>query len=593
MAHPGMSRVRHLHLALGLALLASSIGLASQAATSPSIDGVVVGAGANGQPIAGATVVLASGSRTLSTATTDSDGRFTFRDLTAPCSCTVRASKPGFFDGRLGEGAEGSAPTRVELAVGQHISGITLKLTATASISGRVAAPGGLPIAKVPVRLIMRVSNAERTYLVAGPAASTNDLGEYTIGGLRAAEYLVQLPAGQRDPAGRSTTGTKSQPEMFYPNAPTIQEAAPLTVSAGDNRRGIDFDVSAVSAFAVSGHVNGQSEDMNGLIVRLVGIGAETLSSAIATTTLDGSGQFRFPGIPPGAYSVIASRSVSGLEDLSALMTASIMPRPLGAGGTGFVSVDARSISPGAQLREWSLSNGRRMLGQTTVSVADRDVQGIAVPLATLATVSGTIEWDDGSQVHATTIGAVRLESAVGDPTLGLPRAGLATVGSKASFKIEGVRPGEYVLRVGERPRVKSAQADGRDLLGDLLTVGNTDIANVRVVLSPTLGQLTGSLSPVPGDERFMVIAFPADPSGWSRRGWSADRVRLAQPSATGAFRLTDMPAGAYNVVAVRESDSGRWRDDAFLRRVSAFATRVSLGWGDASAIQVRVAPKG
>ncbi|MEI7780232.1 MAG: carboxypeptidase-like regulatory domain-containing protein, partial [Actinomycetes bacterium] len=83
-----MSRVRHLHLALGLALLASSIGLASQAATSPSIDGVVVGAGANGQPIAGATVVLASGSRTLSTATTDSDGRFTFRDLTAPCSCT-------------------------------------------------------------------------------------------------------------------------------------------------------------------------------------------------------------------------------------------------------------------------------------------------------------------------------------------------------------------------------------------------------------------------------------------------------------------------------------------------------------------------
>lgn len=558
--------------------------------TTGSITGTVTDrSGRETLPVASATVTLIGGGRAVSTALTGSDGQFQFDGISSPCNCTVRATKSGFFDAVFGVSGEGSEPKRLVLTAGQGSPRIEISLRPHASLAGHVTTATGRPLPKATVRLITRVTSGGRIYFLAGAAVQTNDLGEFQIDGLSEGTYIVQLPAIQRPSTGGRV---QAQPELFYPSAATIGEAEGIELTAGAKRTSIDFEVPTTKTFSISGVVHGQPAALRELSIRLVADGSQVLGTALAVAPLNPSGVFEFVNVPAGPYLIEVTSVVPNLDLPAAMMSASLMPRPLGTSSAGFGSVNARIVAPTARLREWGTTTGRRYHGEIAITLQDRDMVGLVVPTVALASVSGTIQWDNESPVEAATVGEVRLESVDGTPSLGLPRSSVRQAGARATFTIEGVRPGEYLIRAGQDTYVQSVRVSGRDNDSDLLKVDGSDIANVELTLSSQPGTIMGKIDQFAVDPAVVVLAFPADRVEWSRGGWSYDRIKLAQPTADGSFSL-NLPAGSFNLVAVRGADASRWRDPEFLQRASQFATRLAVAWGGTQQASIRILPRG
>src|SRR5262249_8188145 len=99
-------------------------------------------------------------------------------------------------------------------------------------------------------------------------------------------------------------------PMTFYPGANSINGAAPVLVSAGQPREGIDFRIVPVPAVQLAGTVVG-ADVAPGTPVSLTGEGSEQFSSdpGVATTKTDRSGRFAFPLVPAGEYRLRARRT--------------------------------------------------------------------------------------------------------------------------------------------------------------------------------------------------------------------------------------------------------------------------------------------
>lgn len=237
-------------------------GLVVLAATQElgALNGLVVNATTR-QPVAGATVLLIRPEAVANAVavTTDDRGRFTFSKI-VPGTYRLLAEHDDYV-------RELSPEMRVE--VGQPAAAVTLALTPTAVISGRVTDEHGDPLGKIYVRALTPTVVAE---------TRTNDLGEYRLFGLPPDAYVVSaeryqeptiqnnrlntptppcpdcrgegtmmqpLPSllasgGFIDP--RALTG-KSYPPVFYPG--TIDRTAATAVKAGPGARvdGIDLQL--------------------------------------------------------------------------------------------------------------------------------------------------------------------------------------------------------------------------------------------------------------------------------------------------------------------------------------------------------------
>ncbi len=556
--------------------------------TTSSVSGTVIDAsGRDSRPVASATVALVAGGRTIATAVTGGEGQFRFTGLTPPCNCTIRVTKSRYFDAAYGSASEVVGSRRLVLTDGQALTGVNVTLTPYAAIAGRVASATGQPLARATVRVINRVVIGPRAYDLAGTAVQTNDLGEYEIDGLAEGTYIVQLPAVLRPASGGHVT---AQAELFYPNAPSFAEAQPIVVAAGARRVGIDFEVTPVKGFALRGEIAGPTDALRDLTLRLVAEGSSSLGTALAVTPIAASGKFEFADVPPGRYLVEATSVVANLDLPTAIMTAPAMSLPLGGAAAGFGSVNARIVAPTARLREWATTKGRRYRGDATVTIEDRDVD-VVVPIVTLASVSGTLKWDQASTIDIARIGEVRLESVDGDVSRGVPRAHVRQDGERVTFTIDGVRPGEYLVRVGEGLYVESLRIAGVDAASDVIRVGASD-TTVDLTLASRPGTVTGVIESFASAPASVVLAFPTDRSEWGRGGWSYDRVRLALPQTDGSFSL-DLPAGTFSLIAVASRDVGQWRDPSFLERAAPFATRVTVTWGAAQQSVIRLLPKG
>src|SRR5688572_21578029 len=100
-----------------------------------SLQGVVIRAGSS-DPVAKATVELEGGGTAAQATTTESDGRFTFRNLPAG-AYQVRVWRDGFAPAEYGQRWTGGPGVPIRLNPGQQVSAVQIPLTATASISGR------------------------------------------------------------------------------------------------------------------------------------------------------------------------------------------------------------------------------------------------------------------------------------------------------------------------------------------------------------------------------------------------------------------------------------------------------------------------
>jgi hypothetical protein len=272
---------------------------------------------------------------------TDQDGRFVFEGV-APGTYIFDAQRSGYAPLL---GAAVGPPQTIQLAPGQSIDSVELRLQKGSVIAGRVFGPSGEPLADARVVAMRRVQTGRgpsrfMTAARQGPQ-QTNDLGEFRIAGLAAGEYVVAASRGPQLalPIAGVVSSTRQGARTtiattYYPGTTDQNSAAPIAVGAGAEVGNITFTVQSVPAHNVSGVVVDENgAPLAGAMVTLMGdprTGVPIGPAGSARTAADGG--FSIGDVPEGSYRLNASVPIvwnnSGSTDGIVSSTSVVRPGP-------------------------------------------------------------------------------------------------------------------------------------------------------------------------------------------------------------------------------------------------------------------------
>jgi hypothetical protein len=551
-------------------------------------------------------------------AISDDGGRFSFVNLPAG-RFTLTATRPGFITSSYGARSPGAPGTRLSLAAGRQVTDAVIRLARAAAITGFVRNEHGEPVPNVRVtalslrRLDARAAALVNVGLAPDPSISvvTDDRGAYRLWGLPAGSYLVagslqllvsdaieRVTSAEMDarfaeaqrtlgrlggaPPLASVDGRDRAPSaapvtdprhgyspIFYPGTPSAAYAQPIAVEFGDERTGIDIPFTITPAVRVEGHVISAggpwprlqltltTDTPVALPFRVQRRPALVLDELTPTATRTG---FRFTGVTPGRYTVIA-RTVPG-------------------GATLWASAD--------------------------VDVTTGDVAGVQLALRPPIRLTGQVRFDGTaprpSDLMKVPVSLGRAPADAGD-VLGFNPAmfqalpsGSTVVEDDHSFSIYSVYPGLFrasaAVPGNTTWRLRSAVLSGRELLDDLLVVTpdqREDITGVVLTFSDRRTEIAGTLQTpagAPAPEYFIVV-FTTE-----RRWWRPDGRRLAftRPATDGQFSLRDLPPGEYYIAALTDLDTATWQTPEFLEQVVPGALRLALGENETQTQDLRIA---
>jgi hypothetical protein len=316
------SLVRWFVLAAAVALVPVS---AHQTTPIVTIEGHVVDA-ITSRPIRGAIVRANRGQGPRSTTPpepafrTGQDGRFVFRLPTGVIGLHV--TKTGYL-------AADAVPAEAS-AVGQPKAS-EVRLTPEGLISGRAVDQFNAPIAGASIRAVER---GDVVRFSSSASATTDDLGQYTIGGLDPGDYVVGI-VGEKRPV-------YSFPTTYFPSATTSEAATVIKVEAGQERSGADiqfrFDPplprkepnSLYSEASSAGTIGGIVRDGAGRgAAQTIVIIVSSQGSAVPREALtDESGRFQFPNLPPGRFVLYAARIAAPSVACCSMSSAIPSPAP-------------------------------------------------------------------------------------------------------------------------------------------------------------------------------------------------------------------------------------------------------------------------
>jgi hypothetical protein len=613
-----------------------------------AISGVVTDA-ITGRPLAGALVTLGMDVRANGQAlrpppvgrqATDDKGRFVFRYLPASDAYFLNASMLGYADGGYGKTPGSNVALHVVLTPGQWFSRANIELWKPGAITGRVLDEHGDPVVGVFVRVLRKLLVAGRPQLAAGIVTTTDDRGVYRLAGLSPGTYLVHVPSVQMafpastpidtlappipgstaaqpvpppaidaDAGNRLVVGSfmtpppgggrpLTYPGTFYPGATVAAQATSVEVPFGRDAENIDFQIAPVPGFRVSGVVEGPPDVVQKLTLRLLPAGSEDLAQgAEAATALVGPrGAFTFLNVPAGEYVIDARGSLAQYE-IDGGLARYAWPKPPGSTNTGGSAGNVASGPPGTGLTTARSGFGEAYWGRQPLTVGDRDLGDVAVPLHRTVTFSGRLVWENTASTpppaqHPRAI----LEPANGSASLGQPTTWLSFLSSDPdAFMMEGLMPGEYLFRLlglGDGWAVKTITSGGRDVTSTPFDgSAGRDFTDVVVTLTDRATTLSGSVQPADAaaPTGAAVLAFPADRAHWSNYGFTPTSIKSTRLTNAGTFRIANLPAGDYLIVAVEDSLADAWQDPKFLEAAAPLATRVSMGWGESKSVDLRV----
>jgi hypothetical protein len=360
----------------------------------------------------------------------------------------------------------------------------------------------------------------------------------------------------------------------FYPGTSLESEASLIAVQAGDDRRGVDFQLRPIAASRVSGTVTGPSGPIANLSLTLKPAATNLLSSPffeMANTRTDPAGGFVFLGVPPGQYSLTALSLPSRTSSSSSSSTTTVIQ---GAGGrTSFIG--------GGGPAAVAIPDGPTLWADVPVSVGTNDVTGLAVTLQTGFRVKGRVEFDGAAAKPAGT--ALRNLLVRFEPVEG--RLGTVTA-TRGSLDLNGVLTtyelpaGRYLVEVnGNLPgwTFHGAMINGIDV-SDVpfdLRDGTAEVVLSFVDRASSVGGLVRQPNGQP-DADAQVLVFPADAAAADFQG-SARRTRLARVGRAGDYRVTGLPAGDYLAIAVAADAAQDFPSIALLRSLARQASRIRV----------------
>jgi uncharacterized protein (DUF2141 family) len=361
---------------------------------------------------------------------------------------------------------------------------------------------------------------------------------------------------------------------IYYPGTPDPDQAVTLALAEGEERAGIDLDLQLVRTAAVEGRVSAPSgASPLGTQVTLTRQGqregaAHALPSSAIMRQADTEGNFRFTGIPPGKYRILARATP---------MTPFRGPAP-SAAAVMSSSVPAADALAGVS---WALAD---------VTIDGDDVSGLALMLQPGLRLSGRLAFNASAQTPPRDLTTIRLRLV--DVNGASPIIPVGTGRADGTFEITGIIPGTYSMTSALSDAgwwLRSVVVDGRDMLDVPLEFGSAgDVSGAVAAFTDQHTELSGTLQSaanVPAPDYFVVV-FSSDRAFWRP---ASRRVQSTRPSTDGHFALRDLPAGDYLIAALTDLDPSDLTDVSFMEHLIPAALPVHLNDGDKKTQDVKL----
>jgi len=216
-------------------VILSAVALTTARAQTRAISGRVLD-DETGAPIANARVTLSTTGPAPSVVLTDHEGRFA---LTAsPTRVTIAANKSGY--------------SRHEATANATDQSVEIRLSRGAAISGRIVDEFGDPV--MGLRVLVEKPSAASDRFAGEAATTTDDRGEYRLGGLQAGTFnlaVVTRGVPTREEIAPNQFRINSEPgKTYYPGVKSSSEAEPLRLQPGDEQSGTDIVVAGGQSMA-------------------------------------------------------------------------------------------------------------------------------------------------------------------------------------------------------------------------------------------------------------------------------------------------------------------------------------------------------
>ena len=516
---------------------------------------------------------------------TDDTGVFRVPGLTPGKYRVTTAGRPEYLTGsdqtlrldpeaRLRFSPPSSEPVTVELAAGE-LRDVTIAHRDPAVIlpyanvgglvSGQVSDESGEPVAGLSVQLWrIEVLNGIPVADRSGGARLTDDRGQYRLFHVRAGRYALVVTD--------DSNGSSSWLPVYYPGTTSPSQAMVLDIGRSQELLGIDMAFTHSQGARVFGiATNAAGEPLKNTVSLVAPDVDAAIVPAARLTSVDANGAFAFEAVPPGAYVLRATSSVSNVSLPPALLAA----------------------SPTASINTISVPRDAEFAVQA-VQVGDGDIGPIAFTTARPATLRGRIVFEGMEPLRT----SFELTAFTTDPTYDISgRVGDGSV-SRATINVTNWTfelprvVGPIRLRLNAIPPrawLKSADVGGINLAESPMTFLSVRDSrdDVVIVIAGTAGTVTGT---VPDGAGVQVITFSTSRERWNL---GSTYVQWGYADTAGRFTVASLPPGEYWVVAIDSVQNELLRRESeradFLESLTTSARRVTLGEGRTVSVSPRV----
>jgi hypothetical protein len=487
---------------------------------------------------------------------TSGDGTFVIPNA-RPGQYRLAASRSGFLRREFGQRNRNGLGLTLNIEAGQQIRNLEIELRPSAAISGRVTDREGSPVAATEVRaMVTAYSEGQKLFRVV-QSTITNDLGEYRLFGLPAGQYFISVAPASDLPVTTLIVSSapnltnsylsgplsRSRGSVYYPSTTDSRNATPIDLTTGGDFGGVNITMTSLTPHRIRGNVPGGTARVS-LVPADPGL---TTSVASADAS---NGPFEFPAVASGEYTLVAR---SG-----------------------------------------------DLLGRTTVSVGDGDLDNVTVGLSPSVSVPTRVSFEDRTPGEMDPDLEGVSFNLIADPVI--PGAEPDTY---APFE-KGFLAFGILLRQDYRivlKRVPSATQSPRlrDVYIKSIRLGTQDVLNggfriedpgiippLEIVLGLRSGLLTGSV--VSEKQKPLANATVVLIPDSERRRWP-DSFVTARTELSGRFTMGRIPPGDYIAFSWEEVEDGAWSDPEFVKRYEERGKKVHVNEGQNSGINITAIP--
>lgn len=428
---------------------------------------------------------------------TDAGGAFTIANLQAGRYRIVFQNQ-NYPQARFSQVAK-----NIEIKAGETAGPVNVELIPGAAVSGRVIDEDGDPLQNCYVQIHSSGHPREGVQMM-GNSGSNQD-GEYRMFGIAPGKYILSVQCGhiafQARPfsAGPDPPPSKSYVGQFYPLASDAKSAQVVELTAGNEKSGIDFQMTPTTVTQIHGVFSRAGTDWHTggpLNLQLNPVGEPGLAFLIGMGGAPNveKGTFEFSPVVPGSYMLIAFSQGDDEKRIGAWQRIDVGEKPV---EVTLELKHALELSGKVEIENNGNNPNKLMPGQINVQLSAQDQVGLP-----------------GSQTQ---------------------------VADDGTFTIKGVLPGPWRVHLNAPfGFIKAAWLGGVDVTNAPFDLSGGAAGALRIIVSTNTATIHGS---APAGQ--MVMAQRID--GETRFGGN----EMTAANQSGQYTFAGLPPGKYRVVAV------------------------------------------